>query len=94
MPPGARRGPRPASLLDRGGRIVAASDRALALLRRRDGLSDRHGALCAASREDDRGLRELLSRALPRFAGPGESDSMTVRTPPLPSRGQPRQHPP
>ena len=69
--------------LDRGGRIVGANDRALALLRRRDGLADRHGALRAASREDDRGLQELLSRALPRFGGHGASGSMTVRRPSL-----------
>ena len=57
--------------LDRGGRIVGANDRALDLLRRHDGLSDRHGALRAASREDDRAPQHLLSRALPRFLGPG-----------------------
>ena len=57
--------------LDRGGRIVGANDRALELLRRRDGLADRHGALRAASRKDDRRLQELLSRALPRFHGTG-----------------------
>ena len=69
--------------LDRDGRIVAANDRALALLRRRDGLSDRHGALRAASAEDDRRLRDLLSRALPRLPGPGASGSMAVRRPSL-----------
>ncbi len=69
--------------LDRDGRIVQANDRALELLRRRDGLSDRHGTLRAASPEDDRGLRELLSRALPRFPGPGASGSMTVQRPSL-----------
>ena len=69
--------------LDRGGRVVEANDRALELLRRRDGLSDRHGTLRAASPEDDRGLRELLSRALPRFPGPGASGSMMVRRPSL-----------
>ena len=67
--------------LDRGGRVVEANDRALELLRRRDGLSDRHGTLRAASPEDDRGLRELLSRALPRFPGPCASGSMMVRRP-------------
>ena len=69
--------------LDRDGRIVEANDRALALLRRRDGLSDRCGALRATSPEDDRGLQELLSRALPRFPGPGASGSMMVRRPSL-----------
>ncbi len=69
--------------LDRGRRIVGANDRALELLSRRDGLSDRHGALCAASREDDRALQELLSRALPRLGGHGASGSMTVRRPSL-----------
>ena len=69
--------------LDRDGRIVEANDRALALLRRRDGLSDRHGALRAASAEDDRRLRDLLSGAMPRRTGPGASGSMTVRRPSL-----------
>ena len=69
--------------LDRGGRIVGANDRALELLRCRDGLADRHGALRAASRKDDRRLQELLSRALPRFDGTGASGSMTVRRPSL-----------
>ena len=69
--------------LDRDGRIVEANDRALAMLRCCDGLTDRHGALRAASVEDDRRLRDLLSRALPRFPGPGASGSMTVRRPSL-----------
>ncbi|MCY4503836.1 MAG: LuxR C-terminal-related transcriptional regulator [Alphaproteobacteria bacterium] len=69
--------------LDRDGRIAQANDRAVALLRRRDGLSDRHGALHAISPEDDRGLRDLLSRATPRFPGPGASGSMTVKRPAL-----------
>ena len=69
--------------LDRGGRIVGANDRAMALLRRRDGLSDRHGTLRAASAEDDRRLQDLLSRALPPFDGTGASGSMTVRRPSL-----------
>ena len=69
--------------LDRAGRIVGANDRALELLRRRDGLADRHGALRAASQEDDRRLQELLSRALPQGCGTGASGSMTVRRPSL-----------
>ena len=69
--------------LDPGGRIAGASDRALALLRAGDGLTDRHGTLRAASRDDDRRLRDLLARALPRFPGPGASGSMMVRRPSL-----------
>ena len=69
--------------LDRSGRIVEANDRALAMLRRRDGLSGRHGTLRAASQENDRRLQELLSRALPQGCGTGASCSTTVRRPSL-----------
>lgn len=65
--------------LDSRGRIVAANDLARNLLRKGDGLTDRRGLLSAASADDDDALQALLARALPRFGGPGESVSMTVR---------------
>ncbi|MDE0059015.1 MAG: helix-turn-helix transcriptional regulator [Defluviicoccus sp.] len=65
--------------LDPRGRIVAANELARDLLRRGDGLADRRGLLSAASAEDAAALQALLARALPRFGGPGESGSMTVR---------------
>ena len=71
--------------LDRRGRIVAANDRARALLRRGDGLYDEQGALFA--RRDNAGLQRMLARSLPRSGRRGESGSMTVRrskaSPPL-----------
>ena len=67
--------------LDRQGRIVEANDTAAELLRGGDGVSDRDRLLAATAPEDDSRLQELLARALPRFGGPGESGSMTVRRP-------------
>ena len=64
--------------LDRRGRIVAANDRARALLRRRDGLYDQQGALFACVRGDNDVLQDLLARALPPFGSRGRSGSMTV----------------
>ena len=63
--------------LDRRGRIVAASDRAVKLLRQGDGLSDRDGVLRAAAPADDVKLQQLLERASPLF-GQGAAGSMTV----------------
>ena len=65
--------------LDGRGRIVAANDRALALLREGDGLFDHGGFLFARSPEEDAELQELLTRALPPFGGRGVGGSMTVR---------------
>ena len=65
--------------LDGRGRIAAANDRALALLRTGDGLVDKGGVLGADVPADDAVLQGLLARALPPFGGPGAGGSMTVR---------------
>ena len=65
--------------LDERGRIAAANDRALALLRTGDGLVDQGGVLGADVPADDAVLQGLLTRALPPFGGPGAGGSMTVR---------------
>lgn len=67
--------------LDSRGRIIDANALARDLLRRGDGLVDRRDLLSAVSAEDDAALQALLARALPRFGGPGEGGSMTVRRP-------------
>ena len=67
--------------LDPRGRIVGANDRARNLLRKGEGLTDRDSLLRASAAEDDRRLRTLLARALPRFGGQGASASMTVGRP-------------
>ena len=64
--------------LDRRGRIVEMNDTARRLLRANGGLSDRGGALSAATPEDNATLQQLLSGALPRFGGRGESGSMMM----------------
>ena len=69
--------------LDHGGQIVEANDRARELLRGNDGLSDRAGALRAATPEDDTLLQNLLARALPGFGEPGASGSMMLKRPML-----------
>ncbi len=65
--------------LDTRGRIVAANDRALAMLRRGDGLFDEGGILQTSSRDDQVVFDKVLSRALPRFRGPGASGTVVVR---------------
>ena len=65
--------------LDGRGRIVAANDRALEVLRRGDGLLDEHGFLHAPNPEDDAELQELLGRALPPFGAQGACGSTTLR---------------
>lgn len=65
--------------LDRRGRIVAANDRAGALLRRGDRLSDAGGYLQARLPQDNARLQKLLARALPPFGKQGASGSMTLR---------------
>ena len=65
--------------LDGRGRIAAANDRALALLRTGDGLVDKDGVLCADVPADDAVLQGLLTRALPPFGGQGAGGSMMVR---------------
>ncbi len=64
--------------LDRRGRVVAVNDRALALLRRGDGLRDERGYLRAALPREDAALQRLIARALPPPAGSGEGGSMPV----------------
>ena len=65
--------------LDLRGRIVAANDRALDILRQGDGLSDEGGTLRAALRRDDDALRQLLARALPPYGRQGVGGTMTVQ---------------
>ncbi|MDE2751117.1 MAG: LuxR C-terminal-related transcriptional regulator [Gemmatimonadota bacterium] len=65
--------------LDWRGRIVAANDRALGLLRAGDALFDDDGFLSARSPEDDADLEQLLTRVLPPYGRRGAAGSMTVR---------------
>ena len=67
--------------LDRGGRIVAANDRARDLLRGGDGLFDEGGFLRASSAEDDAGLQRLLTRVLPPLGGQGSRTSVAAASP-------------
>ncbi len=64
--------------LDRRGQMVAASDRAVELLRRRDGLLDDGGVLHAVEPADDADLQGLLRRVLPLPGGQGAGGSVTV----------------
>ena len=65
--------------LDRRARVVAANDRGGAILRSRDGLTDRDGTLRATLPEEDAALQGLLAQALPYLGGPGAGGSMMVR---------------
>ena len=65
--------------LDRRGRIMAANDRARAILRRGDGLVDKGGVLEARVRADTDRLGKLLARALPASGGPALSGSMLIQ---------------
>lgn len=67
--------------LDGRGRIVAANDHALGLLRTGDALFDDDGFLSARSPEDDAELQRLLTRVLPPYGRRGAAGSMTVRRP-------------
>ena len=68
--------------LDRRGQIVAANDRARALLRRGDGLTDRDGVLQAQAPADRPRLAQLVGSALPAAAGSvAVSGSMRVHRP-------------
>ena len=93
--------------LDARGRILAANDRALALLRTGSPLFDEAGFLAARTSQDNDDLQRLLGRALPAF-GPkadgdsGEGGSMVLKRaspqPPLmlhvnPVAGQERDYP-
>ena len=65
--------------LDRRGTIIAANDRALAILKQGDGLTDRGGFLRARLPSDDARLKRLLTRALPAGGREVAGGSMTVR---------------
>ena len=67
--------------LDRRGRVAAANDAALELLRREDGLSDGDGFLRAVVPAEDAELSRLLAQALPCAGGVGASGSMLVSRP-------------
>ncbi len=71
--------------LDPRGRIAAANDRAVEVLRQRAGLLDDDGALHAVEPADDAELQRLLRRAMPLLVEEGAGGSMTVgRRPPSP----------
>ena len=65
--------------LDRRGRVVAASDRARALLRAGDGLWNRDGRLQASLPGERVKVQRLMERALPLLGGPRASGSVVVR---------------
>ena len=68
--------------LDRRGRIVETNARALAILRRGEGLCDRDGTLHAWLPADHGRLQRLMGQALPTFGGKAPTGgSMTVRRP-------------
>ena len=64
--------------LDRRGKVMAANDRARAILSRADGLTDRDGALRASLSDEDTELQKTLSRAMPFSGGAGAGGSVTV----------------
>ena len=72
--------------LDRRGRIVAANDSAVGLLRQRDVLIYKDDVLRAVYPADDAKLQLLLERALPQFGGHGAGGSMSVGRSLLPPR--------
>ena len=65
--------------LDRRGQIVEVNDRARALLRHGDGLSDRDGVLSARVPADRARLERLVAAALPTSSTPAVSGSMILR---------------
>ncbi len=80
--------------LDREGRVLAANNPALAMLKRGHGLSDRDGFLRASLPADQSRLQSLLKRALPRLGnGPPSGGSMTIQRPMLRSGLQLHVHP-
>ena len=64
--------------LDGRGRIVAANDPALKVLRTGRGLCSRGGFLNATTPEDNEELQGMLGRALPRFGAQGVGGSTMV----------------
>ncbi|MYD96954.1 MAG: helix-turn-helix transcriptional regulator [Gammaproteobacteria bacterium] len=80
--------------LDRGGRVLAANDRARDILRGGDGLRARDGGLHAALPAQDSRLQRLLRRALPGSGdGPAAGCSITIERPVLRSRLALHVHP-
>ena len=67
--------------LDRRGRILAANDRASAILRQDSGLRAKDGFLHAWLAADDARLKHLVARALPRQGAPSLSGVMLIRRP-------------
>ena len=65
--------------LDRRGRIVEVNDRARDILRKGDGLSDRHGTLRARAPADQGRLDELLGNAVPASNAPAVGGTMLLR---------------
>ena len=65
--------------LDQRGQIVEANDRARALLRQGDGLSDRGGVLSARVPADRARLARLVAAALPPSSAPAVSGSMRLQ---------------
>ena len=65
--------------LDRRGRVLAANDRALHILRDGDVLSDRDGELRACAPDEQPGLDRLLAAALPTAGTVAVSGSMPLR---------------
>lgn len=68
-------------LLDRSGGIMVANDRARALLRCDDGLSDRRGFLRASQSADRARFDRLLSDALPEAGSVAVGGSMALHRP-------------
>ncbi len=82
--------------LNRSGTLVQANTRALAILRRGHGLTDRDGLLCAGLPTDNDTLQRLIARALPQWDRAASSGSLTVRRPsklPLTLHISPVEHP-
>ncbi|MCY3966429.1 MAG: helix-turn-helix transcriptional regulator [Acidobacteria bacterium] len=81
--------------LDRGGRVLAANDAAVDILRLHKGLSDCGGALRASLPADDSRLQKLLKRALPVFGSstPPTGGWMRIQRPRLRSRLELHVHP-
>ena len=65
--------------LDQRGQIIEANDRAQALLRQGDGLSDRGGVLSARVPADRARLARLIAAALPPASAPAVSGSMRLQ---------------
>ena len=69
--------------LDWRGRIVATNDRARALLRRGDGVTDQGGVLAAGLPADQTRFARLVAAALPSSSTPAVSGSMLLSRPSL-----------